>query len=259
MRAGSPIEGIRLVMRIERREPGFRYRATSLPGHMMQATVSGRQIMEAAGREYLLRPGSVVWFHDGELIRGRVTKSPWIFYSVVFSAPELPPPDFEHRMLIVARSVRRKFANLRRVWQDTALHPMSREFRCHAILLDILADFPSMRTESYRLDPRARLWWEIENELRQDLRRRITLATINALGRASPATIARACHRAVGLAPMKRVKRIRMSLARGLLRHSDLSVTEVAYQVGYARVHEFSRDYRKAYGVPPSADRPKHG
>jgi transcriptional regulator GlxA family with amidase domain len=54
---------------------------------------------------------------------------------------------------------------------------------------------------------------------------------------------------------MKRLKQIRLSLARGLVLYSDLNMTEIALRVGYGRVHEFSRDYRKAYGRPPTAER----
>ena len=32
-------------------------------------------------------------------------------------------------------------------------------------------------------------------------------------------------------------------------------IAEIAGRVGYGRVHEFSRDYRKAYGCPPTAER----
>ena len=54
---------------------------------------------------------------------------------------------------------------------------------------------------------------------------------------------------------MKRVKQIRMSLAWGLVMFSDLRMTDIAERVGYARVHEFSRDYRRAYGRSPTHDR----
>jgi transcriptional regulator GlxA family with amidase domain len=46
-----------------------------------------------------------------------------------------------------------------------------------------------------------------------------------------------------------------MSLARGLVRHSELGIGEIARQVGYSRVHEFSRDYRKHFALAPTADR----
>jgi transcriptional regulator GlxA family with amidase domain len=67
--------------------------------------------------------------------------------------------------------------------------------------------------------------------------------------------VAGACRYAVGLPPLKRIKQIRFSLARGLLQRSALSVKEIAAETGYPRVHEFLRDYRKHFGHPPTAGR----
>ena len=54
---------------------------------------------------------------------------------------------------------------------------------------------------------------------------------------------------------MKRVKQLRLSQARGMLQFSQLSISEIAYDVGYERVQEFSRDYRKHFGCTPTEAR----
>ena len=105
------------------------------------------------------------------------------------------------------------------------------------------------------MDAGAGLWWEIESKLREDLSQPIDLNYIQRMVKRSVRTIIRACYLSVGKPPMKRVKELRLSYARGLVVHSDLSMTEVAFRVGYGRVQEFSRDYRKAYGTTPSEDR----
>lgn len=105
------------------------------------------------------------------------------------------------------------------------------------------------------MDPRARLWWEIETRVRQKLEQPVTLKTIEEWTRRSAATIARSCEYAVGVPPMKRVKQIRMSLARGLVRTSDLSSKDIARRLGYERVHEFSHDYHKHHGLAASEER----
>jgi transcriptional regulator GlxA family with amidase domain len=105
------------------------------------------------------------------------------------------------------------------------------------------------------MDPSADLWWRIETWLREDLALPRSLEMIAHQFSKSPATIARSSEAAVGQPPMKRLKQIRMSLARGLVMRSDLLLKQVASQVGYARVHEFSRDYRLAFGLSPRQDR----
>jgi transcriptional regulator GlxA family with amidase domain len=54
---------------------------------------------------------------------------------------------------------------------------------------------------------------------------------------------------------MKRVKQIRLSMAWGLVMFSDLKMTDIAQRVGYGRLHEFSRDYRRQFGRSPLHDR----
>ncbi len=250
----SPVEDVLLVARF-RREKGFTFETTSLPGHMIQITVQGGVHLEVSGRQHDLRPGQVIWFHEDEHQRGAVIDPPWIFYSVNFIAPSLPPPAFESRLRRGGESVIRQFEQLHRVWSDDGVPPAIREFRVHAALLELLTHLTTPAQQAMHMDPRARLWWELETELRKDLRRPITLATMAQIAKRSPATIARSCVHAVGMPPLKRLKRVRLSLARGLVWSSRLSLTEIAERVGYDRVHEFSRDFRKQFGVAPSYDR----
>lgn len=57
----------------------------------------------------------------------------------------------------------------------------------------------------------------------------------------------------VGEAPMQYLARWRMQLAATLLRTRNVSVFEAAVEVGYASEAAFSRAFKKAVGVPPSA------
>ena len=54
------------------------------------------------------------------------------------------------------------------------------------------------------------------------------------------------------MSPGKRVQKLRMDEAQGLLALSSLSITEIATYLGYPRVHEFSREYALYFGCPPS-------
>jgi transcriptional regulator GlxA family with amidase domain len=57
----------------------------------------------------------------------------------------------------------------------------------------------------------------------------------------------------VGMAPQTYLQRLRLRRARLLLERTFLSVKEVMGLVGYNDPSHFSRDFRRAYGVPPSA------
>ena len=76
---------------------------------------------------------------------------------------------------------------------------------------------------------------------RQQLHEPVTLALMQQWTGRSAATIARSSRHAVGVAPLQRLKTVRLSLAAGLVRHSSLSLKEIAGRVGYLRLHEFSQ------------------
>ncbi len=249
----SPIEGIRLVARFERAQPDFAFTATSLPGHLIHLVVAGDVEQTCNGRRQHLTPGTIVWYHEDEWVAGRVLRAPWVYYSVNFSAPTLSPPDFAQRLIPRQAAQEKTFAALHAAWRQPP--SWQRDCLCQAHLLTLIGSLGAHGDSRPPATPAGKLWWEVESWARQHINRALTLDDLCRHSGRSPNTLARACREALGLAPMKRLKQIRLSLARGLVRYSELNMTEIALRVGYARVHEFSRDYRKAHGVPPTTDR----
>lgn len=64
--------------------------------------------------------------------------------------------------------------------------------------------------------------------------------------------------RSVGQPPMAYLARVRMDLARTLLRDGSASVREIGRQVGYGSEAAFSRAFAQANGLPPSRWRQTH-
>jgi transcriptional regulator GlxA family with amidase domain len=56
----------------------------------------------------------------------------------------------------------------------------------------------------------------------------------------------------VGMAPIKYLRLLRMERARQLLETSYLSIKEIGYHVGLNDESHFVRDFKKAYGAPPT-------
>lgn len=252
----SPIESIRLVAQFERRTPNFEFQATSLPGHLIHLVVEGQVEQRCNGLQQQLSPGTVVWYHEDEWVEGRIIKAPWVYYSVNFSAPTLAPPDFEARLLPKHQKTLPIFRDMLKAWQ---LPPSrERDYRCQARLLDLLSEIGSPMNPHPPVTPHGRLWWEVETWARHRIDHAVTLSDLCAQFHRSANTLTRASVAAVGLPPMKRLKQIRLSLARGLVHRSELNMTEIAQRIGYHRVHEFSRDFRKAHGCSPTAARAGH-
>lgn len=254
----SPVSEICGVYYYERPKQGFRFTAYSPPGHLLHLVTEGEVEQQCNGRAYRLKKGDMLWYHDNEFVEGATVVAPWCFYSVVFDAPGLPPPEFSRRLVHspASRKAGRSFKGLFEAWNSPGLSGLERSLRCHVSLLELLILF---RAESgYAAIPAlhpnwlTELWWKIENAARADLARHHTLEELADLGGVSPATAHRASTVTVGLSPVRRIKALRLEMIRGLLMHSTLSVSEIAEKAGYERVNELSRDYRAQFGMPPS-------
>lgn len=57
------------------------------------------------------------------------------------------------------------------------------------------------------------------------------------------------------VSPLQYIKRLRLINAQLLLTHDDLNVNQAAAATGYRSVHQFSRDYKRYFGVSPINDR----
>ncbi|WP_428634017.1 AraC family transcriptional regulator [Sedimenticola sp.] len=55
--------------------------------------------------------------------------------------------------------------------------------------------------------------------------------------------------------PIQYIKAIRLHEARRRMLYDNQSASDAAYHVGYASPSQFSREYRRMFGVPPSEDR----
>ena len=64
---------------------------------------------------------------------------------------------------------------------------------------------------------------------------------------------ARAFQRVYGCTPLERLTTLRITRAAALLREGELQVSEVGEAVGYSYLSGFSRAFKRAYGVSPSA------
>ncbi|MEO0626780.1 MAG: helix-turn-helix transcriptional regulator, partial [Bacteroidota bacterium] len=58
-----------------------------------------------------------------------------------------------------------------------------------------------------------------------------------------------------GLSPSRFVQRIRLRHAASLLSHSDLTISEIAYQVGFSDPKYFSKQFATVFGQLPTSYR----
>jgi len=252
------IRKILLVDEITRNQASS-FHSQSLPGHLIHVVVSGAVTQQAEGRHEEFREGNAVWYHENEPVSGRIVRAPWRFITINFDAPDLAPPPDQSRVLPVGPRTLQLARRLLDLWQDSTLPSVQRQLRAMATLLELIveiqpADVPDAATPVYPANARDR-WWRAEKELRMLLEEPLPLERIASVAGMSERTVVRACKAATGMSPGQRIRELRMAYATSLLQHTDLPVTEVALRLGFSRIQEFSRDFKKRTGLTPSGMR----
>ena len=243
-----PVETITGFWRFVRK-PNFHWRGRSLPGHVVQLVVSGSYRLITDGRTYDIRQGQVTCYHGPENIEWVDNDTEVILFSIGFLAPQIEPPPLNVRVIRSTASIRRSFYKLQKA--SLVTEDKQRALGMHAALLDILHQINSLRVHVPQAGQSHAPWWTIESQLREQKLFRPTLHGLSALAGRSTASVVRLCRRATGLSPLQRVRAIRMEESRALLMCSDLNVSQIAEYLGYPRVHELSRDFKRYFGVPP--------
>ncbi|MGI9240248.1 MAG: AraC family transcriptional regulator [Verrucomicrobiales bacterium] len=249
-----PIERIVLIDEVTRQE-ALPFQSTSTPQHLIHVTLSGEVKQSAAGQIEHFRGGDVIWYHEAEPVKGEILRAPWRFITIGFTAPGLSPPAADRRVLPCGTKTIPLAQQLLQIWRDETQAPVERALLCTGRLVELLLDFAPV-SDLVEHDRNSSAggrehWWQVENALRLHLDAKISLSEIADLAGISKRSTNRNCKAATGMAPVQRLRELRMNHARGLLQHTDLPITEVAYRVGYTRVQEFSRDFKKRYRQTP--------
>jgi transcriptional regulator GlxA family with amidase domain len=90
--------------------------------------------------------------------------------------------------------------------------------------------------------------------LRENLAEPVSVAALARLSGMSVSTFHRHFRASTSLTPIQWQKALRLRRARILLAEGDTTVAEVASAVGYGSVSQFSREYRRTFGLSPGQD-----
>ena len=96
---------------------------------------------------------------------------------------------------------------------------------------------------------------ELQRYLQEKLALPISLSALASHYQLSERTLSRRFHRASGTTPWQYLLHLRMTEAATLLKGTNLSVTQIAVEVGIADSAHFARQFKKANGLTPTAYR----
>ena len=85
--------------------------------------------------------------------------------------------------------------------------------------------------------------------------RPLDLTSVAAHAGVTPAHLIRLFRKHLSVTPRRSLWNVRVRMAADLLRDTALTAAEVAYEVGFANPHHFSRVFKQHHGLPPGAYR----
>jgi AraC family transcriptional regulator len=211
---------------------------------------AGDIIVAPAGPPRILR-------HKEETELAKVLLTPALVDEIVRTvAPERASQielldNFGTRDSSIEELVRRLIAELRAddVGSGLCAESLATELAVHLIRNYSTARRPAAVTFSAL--PRSKLQ-RVTDYIHDNLREELTLEKISQTLSMSPYHFAHVFKQAVGVAPHHYVVKCRIDRAKALLRGTDLSVTEIASQVGYSNLSHFSVAFHKRIGQTPS-------
>lgn len=103
-------------------------------------------------------------------------------------------------------------------------------------------------------DSRAHRVSRVLRFLQANYARALDIETIAAEAAMSPSTLHHVFKAVTADSPLQYLKKIRLHAARLRMLHDGLSATEAAYDVGYQSASQFSREFKRLFGRPPSVE-----
>ncbi len=252
---GSPLGQVLDVQLIRYGVAGFKFGELNTSGQLLIVALAGRASLDLNGRIFPFPAGAVAWLVEAEWLRLSVQAAPWSYLQIKFTAPALPAPPPAQRV----RRLGARYIHLAREL-DTAWHQPerlgTRALLVHGLACELLGRV--LEDSAAVLEPTSQStarWWAVEAEVRRNLGRAYALADLCTVAGTNRMALEAAAKEATGLTPIRRLRLIRLLHAQTLMRTTNLLLKEVAAAAGYVRVHEFSRDYRRMFGLSPHKHR----
>ncbi len=230
--------------------------------------LEGTDLPITAGDVFLLQGQQRHYFHDRQELD---------LYNVMYDPVRLQLPENELRripgycaMFLLEPTYRRhhRFASglhlprldlahaqqlVSRMNNEVIENTPGREAALRALLMELIVFLARAYTGSAATEARALLRvGNVIGALEHDYARSWSLTDLISIAHMSRSHFMRIFRRATGQTPIEYLIRLRLQKAMELLRQSDLSVTDIAIDVGFNDSNYFTRQFKAAKGLSPT-------
>ncbi|MCZ8517402.1 AraC family transcriptional regulator [Paenibacillus filicis] len=245
-------------------EIGWNWRPAPLADYDLWCVLSGSGKMVLGGRTYPLRPGACFVLHPGDQPAAEQDAEDRLTVVYIhFGLIPLPGCAAEPKGDLLPERV--VYVEERGELERLLHQALGIRFRQDAwteqefdgVLKQILIRLYRCREEPEPASALSRKQRQavarVLHRLHEEAGRRLPHEELAELVGLTPAYLNRLFKKATGSPLKENVTRIRLQRAKHLLSETTMNVSQVADALGYASVFLFSKQFKKHYGVPPSA------
>lgn len=234
---------------------GWMIENRTLKQYALQYVINGMAEYPVAGNSYTTIKGDLLFHRPGELHSIRtVENQPYVCLSIVFHFGQTSLPFeelFQDRHLLgnfTGHPVERKLAEIIGQYSQPGLN---RQMRCQGLLMEVLseASLVNGREEENAggASNHAKLVL-LKNYLLNHYHKEVRHSDLESATGLSRNHIIMIFKKKFGMTPMQFLTWVRIQKAKELAIQTDLSVSEIARNVGYSDVHTFGKMFKKNTG-----------
>jgi AraC-like DNA-binding protein len=261
----QPIEGLQLLRQIA---PSSFEAALYEP--VLCLILQGEKQVTIGRQTLSVGPGECLLVSHDLPVSSRITKAPYLALVVAVDAAilrelhgELEEPALGRERAHAAVTHRADLGLLEALHRYLALadSPTDAKVLGPLVLKEIhyrllIAPFGGMLRRLGRRDSHADAIARAIGHIRHDLRSPIAMPALARRVGMSASSFHEHFKAITSTTPLQYQKELRLLEARRLLTTGAASVTSAAYEVGYESPSQFSREYARKFGLPPSRNRP---
>lgn len=230
--------------------------------------LQGRKQVSIGGETLSFGPGECLLVSHDVPVRSRITKTPYLSLVLelniailrkLYDAVGAFAPDSDRARAVETHRVDPGLLDALRRYLALADSPLDARVLGPLISTEIhyrlaMAPFGGMLRRLTRQDSDASAIARAIGHIRSDIRSPMAIPELARRVGMSVSSFHHHFKAITSTTPLQYQKELRLLEARRLLQTGSASVTVVAFDVGYESASQFSREYARKFGVPPSRD-----
>lgn len=247
----------------QRCQPRYSYGPAVRKGYLFHYIVSGAGVFYADGCAHALHAGQLFMICPGQVTTYMAdAQQPWHYIWLGFSGVDAEALIASAGLtraapILTATDGAAIAACMRQTYQDISQLPAGAP-AAYAAAGGVLRFMALICAPDAQLTDAAMGYYEKAMwYIRAQLQGGVTVEQVAAFVGLSRSQLFRAFKTASGVSPSAAIAHARAAMAKGMLKQSDLSVTQIAQSCGYASAAHFCTAFRRDSGLSPSAYRRK--